>query len=192
MAALALASRAHGQCCSWGHGPICVLSHAQIEESVRSMVMRYGSRLWKLRVLQAEVKINIRLTPTATAIPIRLVLATESGYYLDISLYKEVRDPSTGSVSNRRRQLRAGTQPRLLKQLLAIAKLWGGFCKNLYAPAMLVCSRAPGTVQQHSQGWPGFGPLCAASSWAPWGDALLQNGAEPQGCCWCVVRQVLV
>lgn len=64
------------------------------------MVMRYGSRLWKLRVLQAEVKINIRLTPTATAIPIRLFLTNESGYYLDISLYKEVRDPSTGSVSN--------------------------------------------------------------------------------------------
>ncbi|KAJ7400693.1 hypothetical protein BTVI_103117 [Pitangus sulphuratus] len=70
----------------------------RIEESVRSMVMRYGSRLWKLRVLQAEVKINIRLTPTATAIPIRLFLTNESGYYLDISLYKEVRDPSTGSI----------------------------------------------------------------------------------------------
>lgn len=76
-----------------------MLSHTQIEESVRAMVMRYGSRLWKLRVLQAEVKINIRLTPTAMAIPIRLFLTNESGYYLDISLYKEVRDPSTGNVS---------------------------------------------------------------------------------------------
>lgn len=84
--------------------PTCVLSHAQIEESVRSVVMRYGSRLWKLRVLQAEVKINIRLTPTAKAIPIRLFLTNESGYYLDISLYKEVKDPTTGSVSNRRCQ----------------------------------------------------------------------------------------
>uniref|UniRef100_A0A8B9NNR5 acetyl-CoA carboxylase n=1 Tax=Accipiter nisus TaxID=211598 RepID=A0A8B9NNR5_9AVES len=78
--------------------PKVIMDPSKIEESVRSMVMRYGSRLWKLRVLQAEVKINIRLTPTATAIPIRLVLATESGYYLDISLYKEVRDPSTGSI----------------------------------------------------------------------------------------------
>lgn len=105
------------------------------------MVMRYGSRLWKLRVLQAEVKINIRLTPTATAIPIRLFLTNESGYYLDISLYKEVRDPGTGSVSNRR-----------LEQLLTMAKLWGGFCKNPHAPAMLVCPRGPRTVQQRSQG----------------------------------------
>lgn len=70
----------------------------QIEQSVRSMVMRYGSRLWKLRVLQAELKINIRLTPTGQAIPVRLFLTNESGYYLDISLYEEVTDPSSGQV----------------------------------------------------------------------------------------------
>lgn len=62
------------------------------------MVMRYGSRLWKLRVLQAELKINIRLTPTGNAIPIRLFLTNESGYYLDISLYKEVTDPISRQV----------------------------------------------------------------------------------------------
>ncbi|KAJ7416155.1 hypothetical protein WISP_73874 [Willisornis vidua] len=78
--------------------PTVIMDPSKIEESVRSMVMRYGSRLWKLRVLQAEVKINIRLTPTATAIPIRLFLTNESGYYLDISLYKEVRDPSSGNI----------------------------------------------------------------------------------------------
>ncbi|KAA0716748.1 Acetyl-CoA carboxylase 2 [Triplophysa tibetana] len=69
-----------------------------IEESVRSMVMRYGSRLWKLRVLQAELKINIRLTTTGDAIPVRLFLTNESGYYLDISMYKEVTDSTTGQI----------------------------------------------------------------------------------------------
>uniref|UniRef100_A0A8C6J096 Uncharacterized protein n=1 Tax=Melopsittacus undulatus TaxID=13146 RepID=A0A8C6J096_MELUD len=78
--------------------PTVIMDPSKIEESVRSVVMRYGSRLWKLRVLQAEVKINIRLTPTAKAIPIRLFLTNESGYYLDISLYKEVKDPTTGSI----------------------------------------------------------------------------------------------
>lgn len=77
----------------------------QIEESVRSMVMRYGSRLWKLRVLQAELKINIRLTPTGKQIPIRLFLTNESGYYLDISLYKEVTDSQTGQVGPKDRQV---------------------------------------------------------------------------------------
>lgn len=62
------------------------------------MVMRYGSRLWKLRVLQAEVKINIRQTTTSSVLPIRLFITNESGYYLDISLYKEVTDPRSGNV----------------------------------------------------------------------------------------------
>ncbi|KAM3938081.1 acetyl-CoA carboxylase 2 isoform 2-T2 [Leptodactylus fuscus] len=78
--------------------PTVIMDPSKIEESVRSMVMRYGSRLWKLRVLQAEVKINIRLTPTGKAIPIRLFITNESGYYLDISLYKEVTEPSTGQI----------------------------------------------------------------------------------------------
>uniref|UniRef100_A0A8C7WD45 acetyl-CoA carboxylase n=1 Tax=Oncorhynchus mykiss TaxID=8022 RepID=A0A8C7WD45_ONCMY len=75
--------------------PTVIMDPSKIEESVRSMVMRYGSRLWKLRVLQAELKINIRLTPTGKQIPIRLFLTNESGYYLDISLYKEVTDSLT-------------------------------------------------------------------------------------------------
>lgn len=61
--------------------------------------MRYGPRLWKLRVLQAELKMTIRQTPNSKIIPIRLCLANESGYYLDISLYREVTDPKTGLVS---------------------------------------------------------------------------------------------
>lgn len=32
----------------------------QLDKTVRSMVMRYGNRIWKLRVLQAELKMNIR------------------------------------------------------------------------------------------------------------------------------------
>ncbi|MBV98493.1 Acetyl-CoA carboxylase 2, partial [Eschrichtius robustus] len=77
--------------------PTVIMDPFKIEESVRSMVMRYGSRLWKLRVLQAEVKINIRQTTTDHAVPIRLFITNESGYYLDISLYKEVTDPRSGN-----------------------------------------------------------------------------------------------
>uniref|UniRef100_A0A672PKD8 acetyl-CoA carboxylase n=1 Tax=Sinocyclocheilus grahami TaxID=75366 RepID=A0A672PKD8_SINGR len=78
--------------------PTVIMDPSKIEESVRSMVMRYGSRLWKLRVLQAELKISVRLTTSGDVIPIRLFLTNESGYYLDISLYKEVTDPSTGQI----------------------------------------------------------------------------------------------
>ncbi|KAJ3588849.1 hypothetical protein NHX12_009703, partial [Muraenolepis orangiensis] len=85
--------------------PTVIMDPSKIEESVRSMVMRYGSRLWKLRVLQAELKINIRLTPTGHQIPVRLFLTNESGYYLDISLYKEVTDSRTGQVGPKDRQI---------------------------------------------------------------------------------------
>ncbi|XP_053444554.1 acetyl-CoA carboxylase 2 isoform X1 [Nycticebus coucang] len=78
--------------------PTVIMDPSKIEESVRSMVMRYGSRLWKLRVLQAEVKINIRQTTTGSAVPIRLFITNESGYYLDISLYKELTDPRSGNI----------------------------------------------------------------------------------------------
>ncbi|KAL6466122.1 hypothetical protein MHYP_G00262550 [Metynnis hypsauchen] len=78
--------------------PTVIMDPIKIVENVRAMVMRYGRRLWKLRVLQAELKMGIRLTPNGVTIPIRLFITDESGYYLDISLYKEVTDPTTGQI----------------------------------------------------------------------------------------------
>lgn len=62
------------------------------------MVMRYGPRLWKLRVLQAEIRMIIRSSPNSKCTPFRLLLANESGYYLDMHLYKEVLDPASGTM----------------------------------------------------------------------------------------------
>ncbi|CAG7704187.1 unnamed protein product [Allacma fusca] len=78
--------------------PTVIMDPSKIEESVRNMVLRYGPRLWKLRVLQAELKMTIRQTMNSKTLPIRLCLTNESGYYLDISLYREVSDPKTGLI----------------------------------------------------------------------------------------------
>ncbi|XP_077530099.1 acetyl-CoA carboxylase isoform X3 [Haemaphysalis longicornis] len=78
--------------------PKVTMDPARIAENVRDMVMRYGPRLWKLRVLQAEIKMTIRPSLNGKCVPIRLFLANESGYYLDIALYKERLDPETGRV----------------------------------------------------------------------------------------------
>lgn len=78
--------------------PKVTMDPAKIAENVRAMVMRYGSRLWKLRVLQAELRMAIRLTPSGPCTPYRLFLANESGYYLDMHLYREVLDPNTGQL----------------------------------------------------------------------------------------------
>jgi acetyl-CoA carboxylase / biotin carboxylase 1 len=58
-----------------------------------------GLRLWKLRILQAELKMTIRLTSNSERIPVRIFLTYESGYYLDISLYREVTNPTTGQTT---------------------------------------------------------------------------------------------
>ncbi|ESP03134.1 hypothetical protein LOTGIDRAFT_199489 [Lottia gigantea] len=70
----------------------------KLEDTVRNMVMRYGSRLWKLRVLQAELKFTIRLTTSGSSFPIRIFITNDSGYYLDINLYKEITDQRTGQI----------------------------------------------------------------------------------------------
>ena len=57
-----------------------------------------GIRLWKLRILQAELKMTIRLTPDSERIPFRVFLTYENGYYLDISLYREVTNQTTGQT----------------------------------------------------------------------------------------------
>lgn len=55
--------------------------------------------MWKLRVLQAELKMTIRLTQDGEKLPIRIFLTNESGYYLDISMYREITDKVTGETT---------------------------------------------------------------------------------------------
>ncbi|KAL1433606.1 hypothetical protein MTO96_012435 [Rhipicephalus appendiculatus] len=47
--------------------PKVTMDPARIAENVRDMVMRYGPRLWKLRVLQAEIKMTIRPSLTGNS-----------------------------------------------------------------------------------------------------------------------------
>ncbi|XP_045467140.1 acetyl-CoA carboxylase isoform X2 [Harmonia axyridis] len=78
--------------------PTVIMDPAKIKEAVTNMVIRYGARLWKLRVLQAELKMIIRSTPNSPTTTIRLCLANDSGYYLDINMYTEVVDKETGVI----------------------------------------------------------------------------------------------
>ncbi|XP_031330897.1 acetyl-CoA carboxylase isoform X2 [Photinus pyralis] len=78
--------------------PSVIMDPVKIEEAVTNMVMRYGPRLWKLRVLQAELKMTIRSSPNSPTQNVRLCLANDSGYYLDINTYTESVDPETGLV----------------------------------------------------------------------------------------------
>ncbi|CAH2056096.1 unnamed protein product, partial [Iphiclides podalirius] len=79
-------------------GPTVIMDIAKIEESVLGMVMRYGPRLWKLRVLQAEIRFTLRIGPGAPMKNVRICLSNGSGYSLDIYTYEEVSDPRTGVI----------------------------------------------------------------------------------------------
>ncbi|KAF2367472.1 Biotin carboxylase-like N-terminal domain [Trinorchestia longiramus] len=78
--------------------PTVIMNPAKIQDSIRSIVNRYGRRLWSLRVLQAEIKMLIRHSPQHHTVPIRLTLSNESGYFLDLNLYKEVTDKLNGQI----------------------------------------------------------------------------------------------
>ncbi|XP_036341887.1 acetyl-CoA carboxylase-like [Rhagoletis pomonella] len=75
--------------------PTVIMDPAKIEESVTRMIMRYGQRLWKLRVLQAELKMLIRQSPQAPTQAICLCIAND---FLDIAMYTEVTDPEAGII----------------------------------------------------------------------------------------------
>lgn len=78
--------------------PKVTMDPMKIAENVRSMVLRYGRRLWKLRVLHTEVKMTVRLPGSGgKCIPVRLFLANDSDLSLDIYVYEEKVDPNTGT-----------------------------------------------------------------------------------------------
>lgn len=78
--------------------PTVIMDPAKIADNVSNIVLRYGPRLWKLRVLHAELRMTIRVSPNSKTSNIRLCVSNDSGYYLDICLYKEVVDPKTGII----------------------------------------------------------------------------------------------
>ncbi|XP_008215451.1 acetyl-CoA carboxylase isoform X2 [Nasonia vitripennis] len=78
--------------------PTVIMDPARIEESVTSMVLRYGPRLWKLRVRQAEIKMTIRPAPGKPTSNVRLCISNDSGYSIDLHLYAEATDPKTGVI----------------------------------------------------------------------------------------------
>ncbi|XP_012233203.1 acetyl-CoA carboxylase isoform X2 [Linepithema humile] len=78
--------------------PTVIMDPSRIEESVTSMVLRYGPRLWKLHVRQAEIKMTIRPAPGKPTSNVRLCIANDSGYSIDLHLYTEATDPKTGII----------------------------------------------------------------------------------------------
>lgn len=76
--------------------PCMVIHPLLVAEKVRQFIIRYGKRLWKLRVLQAELKMRLRETEASPEVNMRFFVNTESGYSIDMHIYKAVEDPHSG------------------------------------------------------------------------------------------------
>ncbi|ODN03712.1 Acetyl-CoA carboxylase 2 [Orchesella cincta] len=77
--------------------PTVIMDPGKIEESVRNMVLRYGPRLWKLRVLEAELKMKFKLTRREIPTTLRLIISNQRGFDLTITMYKEGMTPALES-----------------------------------------------------------------------------------------------
>ncbi|KAL7669003.1 hypothetical protein ACOME3_009679 [Neoechinorhynchus agilis] len=77
--------------------PLVYIDVQRLKSTIWSIVMRYGASLLRLRVLQAELKMVIKESEGPN-IPLRILINNDSGYSLDISIYKEKHDPKTGQT----------------------------------------------------------------------------------------------
>ena len=57
--------------------------------------------MWKLRVLQAELKMKLRETAESPEQSFRFFVNTESGYSIDTNIYTAVEDPNSGTGRSR-------------------------------------------------------------------------------------------
>jgi hypothetical protein len=50
-----------------------------------------------------QVRVTVKLTPEGREFPVRFIVSNESGYYLNIQIYKEVFDVASGACPGRAR-----------------------------------------------------------------------------------------
>ncbi|KAK4475691.1 hypothetical protein MN116_000638, partial [Schistosoma mekongi] len=91
------ASRTMGNHIFLNFVPVLLLEDiSRLKSTIRTTVMRYARRFLRLRVSQAELKLNIRFHASDPVVPIRVMLRDEHGYDLGLDVYREVLDPITG------------------------------------------------------------------------------------------------
>eukprot|EP00730_Choanoeca_flexa_P002935 TRINITY_DN11234_c0_g1_i1.p1 TRINITY_DN11234_c0_g1~~TRINITY_DN11234_c0_g1_i1.p1 ORF type:complete len:1256 (+),score=364.96 TRINITY_DN11234_c0_g1_i1:514-3768(+) len=78
--------------------PVVVLDPEEWRADLEKMVMSHGERLWHLRVLEAEIRMNVKLEPNGREMAIRFTVSNLSGFNLKIHIYKEVMDLKTGNA----------------------------------------------------------------------------------------------
>ena len=78
--------------------PMVELDPEAYSKDLESLILRYGERLWHLRVLEAEIRMNVRPQKHGRVIPVRFTVSNLSGYNLNIHIYREVANRNGQAV----------------------------------------------------------------------------------------------
>merc|ERR1719245_1599925 len=77
--------------------PTVTMDPYVIAEDVRDkIIVRYGHRLMKLKVKNAEIRMAVRHPSQSKSSILRLFISNDAGYLITMHIYKEVTDPVTG------------------------------------------------------------------------------------------------
>uniref|UniRef100_A0A1X7VP53 Uncharacterized protein n=1 Tax=Amphimedon queenslandica TaxID=400682 RepID=A0A1X7VP53_AMPQE len=78
--------------------PPIILDPQKIADKMLSLISKYGVRLVKLRVMEAEIKATIRLTPNEKAVPVRVFISSDNSLTVRVHMYQEIEDAKTGEM----------------------------------------------------------------------------------------------
>nr|BAA11238.1 acetyl-coenzyme A carboxylase [Schizosaccharomyces pombe] len=71
--------------------PAFGLAPKQVEAALGEFLERFGSRLWRLRVTAAEIRIICTDPSTNTLFPLRVIISNVSGFVVNVEIYSEVK-----------------------------------------------------------------------------------------------------
>jgi acetyl-CoA carboxylase / biotin carboxylase 1 len=74
--------------------PVFPLVPRDVEEALAGFLERFGRRLWRLRVTQAEIRILCTDPDTGLPYPLRVIITNTSGFVVDVETYVEKKSRS--------------------------------------------------------------------------------------------------
>ena len=76
--------------------PVFPLQPPEVEQALGGFLVRFGRRLWRLRVTGAEIRIICTDPTSGLAYPLRVVITNTSGYVIQVEMYAERKSEKGG------------------------------------------------------------------------------------------------
>ncbi|XP_065178755.1 acetyl-CoA carboxylase-like [Sycon ciliatum] len=70
----------------------------KLEAQLRGLVAHHSRRLLLLRVTECEMKLTMKLTTHGKNIPVRVFITNDSGYFVNMDMYREEEDPQSAGL----------------------------------------------------------------------------------------------